>query len=825
MLNYFGQPMATSAAPEAKAAGAGPEVDGSALADKFVATGSGQALSGYEGDDSYYVKSVADTVLESVDAGIDTVYSVGLESWSLGANLENLVLSGKATGYGNAMANILEGLGNDQTLWGGGGDDILIGGTGVDGFAFRPGSGYDVIADFSVGDGDTIRLRDYQIGNFNDALAAMTQVGADVVLKLSDTDAVRISNVRVTDFTAGDFQFQIDTSQLTGTFSDEFDSLDLVNRATGQGRWSTTFDFGQKDGPKSLASHTQQNNSEDQIYVDPTYAGKAPKGAPGLGLNPFTVDGGGLTITAQTVGPDLSAKLFGYGYTSGLLTTETSFSQLYGYFEMRARLPLANGVWPAFWLLPQDGTNPLEIDIMEQIGGRIVFGTSHFAVDGVKTREVYNTFVPEISAFHTYGLLWTAKEIAWYVDGVVEHSMVTPASMNRPMFMLANVAVGGNWAGPPDFESASMTIDYIRAYSVDPNAQSGSINGDHADPPPPPTPIIEIRGGLGADDLRGEAKSEHLLGLGGDDLIRSGEGADIIDGGEGADTASFADSNAAVVVRLAETSAQVVNTSRTDTLVSIENLVGSNFDDTLVGDSLANGLSGGAGNDNLDGGAGNDILLGEAGDDLLLGGAGDDVLDGGVGRDAASYGDASAAVTVSLAVTGAQATGGGGTDTLTDLEGLYGSAFGDTLSGNDDKNLLDGGAGDDLLSGGKGKDILVGGAGVDQLSGGAGGGQLRVPVRHRQRPGPPRSDPGFPRPGQGRHRPVGDRRRVVQRWKPGVPLHRTGWFQRRARRPADPGGSRRALCARRRRRRPGGGHLDLRRRGGDPGQRRFHLVT
>ncbi len=720
MLNFYGQSMATSASPQAKPAGGGSSIEGGAFADKFVATGSGQALSGHEGDDSYYVKSEADTVFETYDAGIDTVYSVGLETWSLGANLENLVLSGKATGFGNGLNNIIEGMGNDQTLWGGGGDDVLIGGAGGDAFAFRPGSGYDVIADFSFADGDKIRIRDYDVSNDREAQAAMTQVGDDVILKLSDTDAVRIANVKVTDFSAGDFQFQIDTSKATLTFSDEFDSLDLVNRATGEGRWSTTFDFGQKDGPKSLASHTLLNNGEDQIYVDPTYAGEAPKGAAGLGLNPFTLNDGVLTITAQKVAPAVSETLFDRTYTSGLLTTETSFSQLYGYFEMRAQLPIAHGVWPAFWLLPQDGTNPLEIDIMEQIGGRVVFGTSHFAVEGTKTREVYNTFVPDITEFHTYGLLWSAKEITWYVDGVVEHSMATPADMNRPMFMLANVAVGGKWAGDPDFDSSAMSIDYIRAYSVDPDARSGSVNPDHLEPPPPSAPAIEIVGSEGADSLRGDARSEQLRGLGGDDLIRSGEGGDIIDGGDGSDTASFADSADGVVVRLADLSAQAVNAGRTVTLISIENLVGSNAADLLVGDAAANSLSGAAGDDTLDGGAGADTLLGGAGADVMLGGAGDDAMDGGAGRDTASYGNAVDAVTVSLAVIGPQATGGGGTDTLVDVENLYGSAFDDTLTGSDDKNLLDGGIGDDVLSGGKGKDVLVGGEGADLLSGGSG---------------------------------------------------------------------------------------------------------
>src|SRR5262249_35891177 len=111
-----------------------------------------------------------------------------------------------------------------------------------------------------------------------------------------------------------------------------------------------------------------------------------------------------------------------------------------------------------------------------------------------------------------------------------------------------------------------------------------------------------------------------------------------------------------------------------------------------------------------------DRLDGAAGDDLLSGGAGNDMLIGGIGRDAASYADATAAVHVDLGVIGAQATGGGGTDTLTGIEDLVGSAFGDTLIGNAYDNTLRGGAGDDLLVGLGGNDIFDGGAGNDTVS-------------------------------------------------------------------------------------------------------------
>jgi Ca2+-binding RTX toxin-like protein len=133
-------------------------------------------------------------------------------------------------------------------------------------------------------------------------------------------------------------------------------------------------------------------------------------------------------------------------------------------------------------------------------------------------------------------------------------------------------------------------------------------------------------------------------------------------------------------------------------------------------------VTGGLGADTLNGAAGDDVLKGSAGDDLLDGGTNGPVLIvGGVGGDVASYSDATGDVTVSLAVSGAQAVGGGlGNDTLVNIEGLFGGAHNDTLTGAGSENFLYGGAGDDSLTGAGGDDALEGGAGDDALDGGSG---------------------------------------------------------------------------------------------------------
>jgi Ca2+-binding RTX toxin-like protein len=151
-----------------------------------------------------------------------------------------------------------------------------------------------------------------------------------------------------------------------------------------------------------------------------------------------------------------------------------------------------------------------------------------------------------------------------------------------------------------------------------------------------------------------------------------------------------------------------------------ETLTGGADADTLYGYGGNDKLVGNAGDDVLAGMAGNDTLQGGEGDDYLMGGAGSDTLDGGNGVDWAAYEDATAGVTVSLAITTAQNTGGGGTDKLVSIENLYGSAFNDVLTGDANTNNLAGDAGNDTLSGAAGDDNLFGGAGHDSLVGGNG---------------------------------------------------------------------------------------------------------
>ncbi len=148
-------------------------------------------------------------------------------------------------------------------------------------------------------------------------------------------------------------------------------------------------------------------------------------------------------------------------------------------------------------------------------------------------------------------------------------------------------------------------------------------------------------------------------------------------------------------------------------------LSGFSADETITGATGNDVLNGGDGNDTLIGLAGNDTLDGGNGNDVLRGGAGNDILIGGAGIDTASYSDATAGVTVNLGLTAAQATGAG-SDTLSEIENLIGSAFDNVLTGDAGANRLEARAGNDTLDGGDGDDMLIGGTGNNTLIGGNG---------------------------------------------------------------------------------------------------------
>ena len=277
----------------------------------------------------------------------------------------------------------------------------------------------------------------------------------------------------------------------------------------------------------------------------------------------------------------------------------------------------------------------------------------------------------------------------------------------------------------------------------------------------------KISGFGGNDSLYAMAGDDTLVGGDGDDLLVGGPGADTLMGGAGNnDTISYAHSEAGVTINLGDGTARGGNADG-DTIVDmtgdrIENVIGSEHDDTLTGSRHPNSLWGLGGNDELDGGRSMDNLYGGAGDDDLDGGEDDDTLEGGYGADVLTGGDGMDTASYSMSMMGVtvrlhsgQAKGGdaegdvwGGSGTVeyldgdeemaeatvADIEYLTGSAHDDILAGDLRDNTIKGGGGNDTIYGGPNpadadtesnalltnKDMLHGGGGNDRIFGGVG---------------------------------------------------------------------------------------------------------
>jgi beta-glucanase (GH16 family) len=196
------------------------------------------------------------------------------------------------------------------------------------------------------------------------------------------------------------------------------------------------------------------------------------------------IQNGNLVITAlqeNYKGPDGVTR----NYTSARLKTQGLFAQAYGRFEARIKIPKGQGIWPAFWMLGNDiGTVNWpqcgEIDIMENIGKEpgMVHGSLHGPSTTASTSDLTSTFALPAGQnfsddFHLYAVEWDPTAVRFYVDANLYATMTSsqwPAGgkwvFDHPFFIILNVAVGGDWPGPPDpsIFPQTMLVDYVRVY-------------------------------------------------------------------------------------------------------------------------------------------------------------------------------------------------------------------------------------------------------------------------------------------------------------------------------------------------------------------------
>lgn len=162
-------------------------------------------------------------------------------------------------------------------------------------------------------------------------------------------------------------------------------------------------------------------------------------------------------------------------YTSARVQTKGKFDVQYGRIEARIKVPMGQGLWPAFWMLgsnidavgwPQCG----EIDIMEHVNNETeVHGTIHWDNNGHQYQG--GSISTDPTQFHNYAIEWDANQLRWYLDSILYYTRNIAAAQysefHAPFFFIMNIAVGGNWPGDPDNTTvfpAVMEVDFIRVY-------------------------------------------------------------------------------------------------------------------------------------------------------------------------------------------------------------------------------------------------------------------------------------------------------------------------------------------------------------------------
>jgi serralysin len=638
MLKYDGSAARPTTAPVSDFFGTDgtDTLTGTAAHESFWG-GQGDLMTGGLGDDTYYVRSAQDRVVEGADGGVDRIVAWMNVDLARHPNVENVkVDSDRSYAAGNAADNIVEGGAGSQQLYGGAGQDILIGGAGADVFIVVKGEGNDVVQDFNPAE-DKLRLK-AGLTDFAQVQGRLSQEGFDVKLDLGDGAGVMFRNLKVAQLGASNFQLELDRTTLGAqTFAEEFTGpLSIWDpQSNPAGRWRPDYGY---QGSQGVGSYTLVGNNETQIYTSPYF-----RDHPGdFAVNPFVQNADGtLTIQARfTTNPEVTG--WGYNITSGMLTTRggtpwteearypASFAQTYGYFEMRADLSEAKGTWGAFWLATADYSWPPELDIVENPIGDAneAWTTAHSSATGSHTSVGQANFVPGSSVgYHTYGALWTPSTITWFVDGVEVFRTATPVDMNKPMSLIVNLATGG-WAGSvTDLAGADMRIDYIRAYA---------LPGSSAPPPPPPPPpsyqnsLFSLpESGAATKTFTGAAKKDSLTGTSGNDLLDGKGNTDTMTGLAG-DDVYVVDVSGDKVAEAAGAGVDTVrSTAGAYTLPAhVENLtlVGTSAQ-AATGNELSNLLVANDAGSTLSGGAGDDILVAGRGGDVLSGGAGRDIFD------------------------------------------------------------------------------------------------------------------------------------------------------------------------------------------------------
>ncbi len=603
---------------------------------------------------------------------------------------------------GTFLGGLYGGTGNDN-LDGGAGNDYLEGGAGNDTSVFAPGSGNDVIGDFT-NNADKIDLTGYRT-TYANIISNITQSGANVVINLGNGNTITLLNFNATDVDESDF-IGLGTGPTLPTLA-----IAAADASKAEGNSGTTaFTFtvtrsGDLGGASTVAYAVTGSGASPADAAD--FGGALPGGTVSFAANEasktVTVNVAGDT----TVEPDEGFTVTLANPSNATLTTAT-----------------ASGT------IQNDDVPPpptLAIAATDAVKAEGNSGTTAFTFTVTRSGDLGG------ASTVAYAVTGSGASPADAADfgGALPGGTVSFAANEASKTVTVNVA--GDTTVEPD-EGFTVTLANPSNATLTTATASGTIQND--DVPPPPTLAIAATDAVQAEGDSGSTAFTFTVTRSDGDLSVASTVAYAVTG-SGANTADATDfggtlPSGTVSFDANETSKTItVNVAGDTTVESDEGFTVTlanptnatlttataegtieNDDPRPPGQTIGGGsgndvLTGGAGNDKLSGRAGNDTLNGNGGDDILQGGAGKDILNGDAGNDHL-YGD-------------------GGDDTLSGGQGndtLNGGLGNDTLNGGEGNDTLTGGLGKDVLAGGEGNDTLNGGLGDDQLSGGAGDDQL-----------------------------------------------------------------------------------------------------
>jgi serralysin len=269
---------------------------------------------------------------------------------------------------------------------------------------------------------------------------------------------------------------KLDRTNLIPTFTEDFHGpLSWCGDTCNGEVWRTRYSY----GANTPQSRGVGMDTESEVYMDQDYLG--------LGTNPFLVENDILTIKVRPARPRLKNAVnndwplpLGQGnnstpqFLAGMLTTEKSFQQQYGYFEERAKVPALVGGWPSFWLWNVVNGRYNEIDAMEILTGdpTTLYNSAHWGANGGQVNGATETVKrSDLSkAFHIYGVMWTPTDIIYYLDNREVNRIANPG-INDPMYMITAIGTDGDWNSQMGFHTlptarAEMKIDYVHAYAI-----------------------------------------------------------------------------------------------------------------------------------------------------------------------------------------------------------------------------------------------------------------------------------------------------------------------------------------------------------------------